>query len=181
MIATLTNIVKNVPVWLGNFLFGFLVMVFSLFYFLADGPEMIRSVSKLLPLKSGYQSQLLDEFQSVSIPFVLGIGAPAWWLGYLALLARHDPGTGSVEWYPAGSLVFWSAILGAAVMLVVIPFYGMDLQTFHATLRKVLETALRRAIATQELYLEYQPIVDLATGQQMYVEALLRWRHPGRA
>ena len=85
----------------------------------------------------------VDEFQSVSIPFVLGIGAPAWWLGYLALLARHDPATGSVEWYPAGSLVFWSAILGAAVMLVVIPFYGMDLQTFHATLRKVLETALR--------------------------------------
>jgi diguanylate cyclase (GGDEF)-like protein len=42
----------------------------------------------------------------------------------------------------------------------------------------LLETALRRAIATQELYLEYQPIVDLATGQQMYVEALLRWRHP---
>ena len=42
----------------------------------------------------------------------------------------------------------------------------------------LLETALRRAIATQELYLEYQPIVDLATGQQMYVEALLRWCHP---
>jgi Predicted membrane protein (DUF2232) len=85
----------------------------------------------------------VDEFQSVSIPFVLGVGAPAWWLGYLALLARHDPATRSVEWYAAGSLVFWSAILGAAVMLVVIPFYGMDLQTFHATLRKVLETALR--------------------------------------
>jgi hypothetical protein len=85
----------------------------------------------------------VDEFQSVSIPFVLGIGAPAWWLGYLALLARHDPATGGVEWYPAGSLVFWSAILGAAVMLVVIPFYGMDLQTFQATLRKVLEAALR--------------------------------------
>jgi len=85
----------------------------------------------------------VDEFQSVCIPFVLGIGAPAWWLGYLALLARHDPATGGVEWYPAGSLVFWSAVLGAAVMLVVIPFYGMDLQTFHTTLRKVLETALR--------------------------------------
>ncbi len=85
----------------------------------------------------------VDEFLSVAIPFVLGVGAPAWWLGYLALLARPDPTTGSVEWYPAGSLVFWSAILGAAVMLVVIPFYGIDLQTFQATLRKVLETALR--------------------------------------
>jgi hypothetical protein len=84
-----------------------------------------------------------DEFQSIGIPFVLGIGAPAWWLGYLALLARVDPATGGVEWYPPGSLVFWSAVLGAAVMLVVIPLYGWDLQTFQATLRKVLETALR--------------------------------------
>src|SRR5919109_3320817 len=85
----------------------------------------------------------VDEFQSVAIPFALGVGAPAWWLGYLALLARPDPATGGAEWYPAGSLVFWSAILGAAVMLAVIPFYGFDLQTFRATLRKVLETALR--------------------------------------
>src|SRR3974390_2929884 len=85
----------------------------------------------------------VGEFPSVSIPFVLGIGAPAWWLGYLALLARVEPATGGVEWYPAGSLVFWSVILAGPVMLVVIPFYGMDLQTFQATLRKGLETSLR--------------------------------------
>ena len=47
--------------------------------------------------------------------FLVGIAAPAWWLGYLALLARPG-GAGSgadVEWYPPGRLVLWAAALGA--------------------------------------------------------------------
>jgi diguanylate cyclase (GGDEF)-like protein/PAS domain S-box-containing protein len=46
--------------------------------------------------------------------------------------------------------------------------------TRHVT----VETSLRRAIGGAELYLEYQPIVDLLTGRQCYVEALMRWEHP---
>jgi len=82
-------------------------------------------------------------FQSNVVPFILGVGAPAWWLGYLALLARSNPMGGGLEWYPAGSLVFWAAILGALEMLAVIPFYGWDQETFQATLRSMLEAALR--------------------------------------
>jgi Predicted membrane protein (DUF2232) len=75
----------------------------------------------------------VDSVQSVIAPFV--IGAPAWWLGYLSLLARTDPTSGGLVWYPAGNLVFWSALLGAGVMLSVIPFYGLDLETFRTSLR----------------------------------------------
>jgi hypothetical protein len=81
--------------------------------------------------------------QSVLVPFVIGIGAPAWWLGYLSLLARPDPANGGLIWYPAGSLVVWSALLGAFVMLAVIPFYGWDLETFRASLRALSMTALQ--------------------------------------
>ena len=41
--------------------------------------------------------------------------------------------------------------------------------------RLSIESALRDAIAANELFLEYQPIVNIATGQMHAVEALVRW------
>src|SRR5262245_7053747 len=81
--------------------------------------------------------------QPIVVPFVFGVGAPAWWLGYLALLGRPHPASGGIEWYPVGSLVFWSALIGALDMLAVIPFYGWDRDTFQTALRSMLEAALR--------------------------------------
>jgi diguanylate cyclase (GGDEF)-like protein/PAS domain S-box-containing protein len=46
----------------------------------------------------------------------------------------------------------------------------------HERLR--LEADIGRALAEQEFFLEYQPIVDLGTGSLLGVEALVRWRHP---
>jgi EAL domain-containing protein (putative c-di-GMP-specific phosphodiesterase class I) len=43
-----------------------------------------------------------------------------------------------------------------------------------------LESALRRAIEQEQLYLAYQPIFDLRTRQLTAVEALCRWVHPDR-
>jgi diguanylate cyclase (GGDEF)-like protein len=44
--------------------------------------------------------------------------------------------------------------------------------------RVALEQALRRAIGTEQIYLEYQPIVDVANSVPLGLEALLRWHHP---
>ncbi|MHB8488035.1 MAG: EAL domain-containing protein [Candidatus Dormibacteria bacterium] len=41
-----------------------------------------------------------------------------------------------------------------------------------------IESGLRTAWLTGDLLVHYQPIVDLANGRMMSVEALARWRHP---
>lgn len=41
-----------------------------------------------------------------------------------------------------------------------------------------MEGQLHRAVEREELFLEYQPVVDMSTGRISSFEALLRWRHP---
>ncbi|MEA3025125.1 MAG: hypothetical protein QOF91_410 [Alphaproteobacteria bacterium] len=76
------------------------------------------------------------------IAFMIGIGLPAWWLGYLALLARPATPPGGLEWYPAGHLVFWAAVIGAAIVIAAMMTLGSDLDGFRASLRNGLERML---------------------------------------
>jgi diguanylate cyclase (GGDEF)-like protein len=46
--------------------------------------------------------------------------------------------------------------------------------------RRILQAALRRAVARQEFVLHYQPVLDLSTGRITGAEALIRWQHPER-
>jgi len=41
-----------------------------------------------------------------------------------------------------------------------------------------LEQALRHALGNNELFVEYQPVLDLRTGSLKSFEALVRWQHP---
>jgi diguanylate cyclase (GGDEF)-like protein/PAS domain S-box-containing protein len=52
--------------------------------------------------------------------------------------------------------------------------------TMHTRLTRLvtIESGLRQAIGTRQLWLAYQPIVDLETGHMVSAEALVRWSHP---
>jgi len=84
------------------------------------------------------------------LAFSAGAGFPAWWLGYLAMLARPVAATNgsgqnasSFEWYPPGRLVVWAAALGILVVIVAIPNFGIDAESFRAGLRDALNAILR--------------------------------------
>ncbi len=52
--------------------------------------------------------------------------------------------------------------------------------TAHAQQRVEMTAELQRALAQEELRVYYQPVHDLANGQLIGVEALVRWMHPER-
>ena len=56
-------------------------------------------------------------------------------------------------------------------------FYTADLNA-KLKERMALQNGLLQAMARDEFFLEYQPQVDLATGQLIGVETLIRWRNP---
>lgn len=84
------------------------------------------------------------------LAFLAGAGLPAWWLGYLALLARPGDnavgaaaGSAALEWYPPGRLVVWASVLAALVVIFAIPNFGLDAESFRAGLGKSLSRLLR--------------------------------------
>lgn len=46
--------------------------------------------------------------------------------------------------------------------------------------RRTLQSDLRQALMRAEFFIDFQPIIDLATSRIIAAEALLRWRHPVR-
>ena len=104
----------------------------------------------------------------VGAAFLFGVGFPAWWLGYLTLLARPaaagsvsaPAGPGSAladprsvladpEWYPVGRLVLWAAGISAVLVGATLLALGTDLTTLQNTLRPLLDTRLDDVIADQ--------------------------------
>ena len=84
------------------------------------------------------------------IAFLLGVGLPAWWLGYLALLARPVASPGALEWYPVGHLVFWAAVISALIVIAAMLNFGFDAETFRASLRSGLERMLNISARAQD-------------------------------
>ncbi len=58
-------------------------------------------------------------------------------------------------------------------------FFTQDMNE-KASRQLSFESELKLALKREELFLEYQPQIDIKSGRLVGVEALLRWHHPGR-
>ncbi|NOY29416.1 MAG: AI-2E family transporter [Planctomycetes bacterium] len=94
-------------------LFGLAIMVLTLYYFFADGPNMVAALMKLSPLDDNYEQELLDKFGDVSRAVVVAVLLSAIIQGLLA----------GVGYYFAGvEAVFF--LTAATAFLAMVPFVG---------------------------------------------------------
>ncbi len=97
----------------GNFLLGLVVMLVSLYFFLADGPSMIKAVKRLVPLEEEHQDRIIAEFDRTCRAVISAILAAAVVQGLLAGLGFYLAGVDTA---------FLLALL--TMVFALIPFVG---------------------------------------------------------
>ncbi len=96
-----------------NFIFQFFILLYTMFFLLMDGPAMLRSLLKHLPLEDHEQERMLEKFVSVTRATLRGtlvIGLVQGTLGGLAFWTVGIDGA-----------MFWGTIM---VVLSVLPLVG---------------------------------------------------------
>ncbi|MGN6097887.1 MAG: hypothetical protein ACTHP8_16845 [Bosea sp. (in: a-proteobacteria)] len=82
------------------------------------------------------------------IAFALIIGLPAWWIAYLALLARSDA-QGAVEWYPLGNLMVWIAATAALATVGSALVMTTDYETYRSVIARMIEGLLNEMVRSR--------------------------------
>ncbi|MDA8101756.1 MAG: bifunctional diguanylate cyclase/phosphodiesterase [Nitrospiraceae bacterium] len=110
--------------------------------------------------------------QQIARPLEVG-GCPVALTGSIGVALFPDHGTNAAELIAHSDV----ALFGAKRRRQGVSTYQGEAERFN-TGRFSLLADLRQAIGTSQLYLVYQPKVDLASDRVAGVEALLRWNHP---
>ncbi|HUY32264.1 MAG TPA: AI-2E family transporter [Pirellulales bacterium] len=121
---------------LPDLLVGLGVMIIALYYFLADGPSMLKSLMRLSPLDDRYEEQLLGEFATVSRAVVVATLLSALAQGLLAGVGYFFAGLGSVTLLTMLTMLF-----------ALIPFVGATAIWLPCCLWLFLEGRTTAAVA----------------------------------
>ncbi len=164
------------------------------------GDELLRRIAQRLQqaLKPGARAYRFggDEFVMIC-PWQPGFHEPQRYgalaqevLGTSVRLSGFDTrlrGSIGVARYPIDGLQADDVLLASDMAMYQAKAAGKNqVAVFHAGLRELneqrlrMESELRVGLHEGQLRLYYQPIVDLASGQAIGAEALLRWLHPQR-
>jgi predicted PurR-regulated permease PerM len=121
-----------------NFLLQLLVLVYALFYFLLDGPAILRRILAYIPLDAARKNELLERFVSVTRAtlkgslligliqggvaglafWVAGVPGPAFWGTVMVVLSVIPAVGAALIWIPAVIYLFLAGKVVAAVGLL---------------------------------------------------------------
>jgi predicted PurR-regulated permease PerM len=120
-----------------NALFNFFILLYTVFFLLLDGPDLLHAMRRFLPLREGERDLLLDKFVSVTratlkgtlviglaqgtmagIAFwVAGIAHASFWGAVMVVLSVIPMLGGAIVWVPACLYLGLSGDWGRAVLL----------------------------------------------------------------
>ncbi|MGC1329721.1 phosphodiesterase DibA [Pseudomonas sp.] len=131
---------------------------------LEDSPQAAHAATLAQAIIDGLKQPFLLEGHTLFISASIGISLfPSDALGAEQLLRNADSALFKAKGNGRGGYALYTEEL-----------------TAHAQQRVEMTAELRRALAQEELRVYYQPVHDLASGQLVGVEALVRWMHPER-
>lgn len=94
----------------------------------------------LVAIAAGMLAIMLALSFTAGIGFAVIIAFPAWWIGYLALLARQE--ASGVEWYPLGRLLLWIAATAALVTVGSALIMTTDYEAYRNVVARIIESLL---------------------------------------
>ena len=103
--------------------FGLLIFVMALFFWFADGPEIVNGIMVLSPMEDKYEQQLLTEFQVLVRAVVAGSIASATAQAVLS---------GVGFWFAGMQSIF--LLMALTALLAMVPFVGASLVWIPASL-----------------------------------------------
>jgi hypothetical protein len=117
----------------------------ALLYSAAPLPIFIASLgwnhrAGLFAIAAGTIAVVVALSLTAGIGFAVIIAIPAWWIAYLALLARQEGG--SVEWYPLGRLLLWIAATAALVTVGSALVMTTDYEAYRSIVARIIENLL---------------------------------------
>lgn len=78
----------------------------------------------------------------LGLGFLAYLALPAWWLAYLGLLGRPNA-DGSLEWYPTGRLLAWTAGTAALAFVAIAVIASPNYETFQNQMRGMTRTLVK--------------------------------------
>ena len=99
--------------------------------------------------------------------YAISIAVPAALLTHLALLSRpaatpQGQVMGATEWYPAGRLVGWAALMAGALAALLILFIGYDQETYRESIRQILQHSAFKELDRDGTLLTEENVAKLA-------------------
>jgi predicted PurR-regulated permease PerM len=117
-----------------EFSLKFLLMIFLVFFFFKDGPQILQSLKRAIPLEEKYQNRVIRTFRQVTRSIIRGSFGAAVIQGVIATIAY------AVVGLPA---IFWGAI---TTICALIPPFGTGLVTLPIALFLIADGHWGKAI-----------------------------------